>query len=324
VEVFVDAPHDRHVTGNTRFWNASGVDLTVNAQGIRLDTQSVASVLMGGIAFQTPVGVPEGPAAEAGAEFLLYPAQEAALRNPGATSDRYRLAFDQPVRGLDAGAPVELLGLDVGEVTTVALSFDEASARVRTVVDIVVHPGRLPFAASHATLDRLVQRGLRAQLRTENVLTNQRAISFALVPGARRARIDWGRTPVELPTLAGGGDDLPAAVTRLVEKLEKLPLDELAREGTQTTRELRRTLEGTSRLVSRVEGELPQLGLLMSQATRTLGSVEQTMSSESPLQQELRGALRDLGGAGYALRALAESLERHPESLIRGNKEDRP
>jgi paraquat-inducible protein B len=78
-------------------------------------------------------------------------------------------------------------------------------------------------------------------------------------------------------------------------------------------------------VMTRVDTELaPQMGLLMSQANRTLGSVEQTLSTDAPLQQDLRRTLRDLSGAGYALRSLAEYLERHPESLIRGKKEDRP
>jgi paraquat-inducible protein B len=108
-------------------------------------------------------------------------------------------------------------------------------------------------------------------------------------------------------------------------KLEKLPLEQVVRGGTQMAREMRGTLERTSKLLERIDGEVaPQMVALMSQASKTLGGVEQTLSSDAPLQKDLRATLRDLSSAGYALRSLAEYLERHPESLLRGKKGDRP
>jgi paraquat-inducible protein B len=110
-----------------------------------------------------------------------------------------------------------------------------------------------------------------------------------------------------------------------VARLERVPVEQLARESGLAMRDLRQTLQQTSRLVGRIDGELaPRMGALMGQAQRTLGTVEQALSSEASLQQDLRGALRDMGSAGYALRSLAEYLERHPEALLRGKKEDRP
>ncbi|HQQ71043.1 MAG TPA: MlaD family protein, partial [Alicycliphilus sp.] len=52
--VFIDAPYDAFVTTDTRFWNASGVDLSVNADGLKLKTQSMATIVAGGLAFATP------------------------------------------------------------------------------------------------------------------------------------------------------------------------------------------------------------------------------------------------------------------------------
>jgi len=319
LEVFVDAPYDRHVTTNTRFWNASGVDVTVTGRGIKLDTQSIASVLAGGIAFQVPAGAVAGEPAVEGAAFELYARAETALRNPGHTTDRYRLLFEQSVRGLAVGAPVELFGFEVGEVSEVVLDLDTRTARARTMVAIAITPARLPGGASRPLFDSLVARGLRAQLRTENIITGQRYVAFDYVPRARRLRL----APDQLPTVEGGADDLQGALTRLVTKLEKVPVAELAQEGTLAARELRRTLEGTSRFVDQLDRDLvPKMETLMGRAGAALTSVEQTMSPEAPLQHELRSTLRDLSGAGHAVRTLAEYLERHPESLIRGKKED--
>jgi paraquat-inducible protein B len=335
MEIFVDAPHHLQVQPGTRFWNASGVDLTVSAQGIKLDTQSLKSVLVGGIAFQTPVGPAVAPA-PADAAFPLYATREAAFRHPGATAS-YLLVFSRPVRRLSPGAPVELLGLEVGEVAAVDVDFHPQTAEPRTLVTVALQPDRLRLRPgsgaepgrdpSRMLLDRLVQRGLRGRVRSDNLLTGQRSIAFEMVAGAAPARIDWQQRTPELPIFEQGGaaDNLPEAVGRLAARLEKLPLEQLAREGARTAQEMRRTLEGTTRLVDRLDNQLaPQMGALMGQANRTLGSMERTLSAQAPLQQDMRTALRDLSGAGYALRSLAEYLERHPESLIRGKKEDRP
>jgi paraquat-inducible protein B len=332
LEVFVDAPYDRHVRATTRFWNASGVDLTLNARGIKLDTQSMASVLMGGIALQTPDDAPAAALAASGSQFTLFASREAALRRPGGRANDFLVVFHGPVHGLTAGAPVELLGMDVGEVSEVNVDFDPGTLQPRTVVGLSLHADRLRVRGAapdpgeaRALLDRLVGNGLRAQLRTENMLTGQRFVAFDLVPHAPPARVIWGATPVELPAADGAPDDVVATATRLMARLEKVPLEQMVREGTATAREMRGTLERTSKLLDRLDGQVaPQMVALMGQASKTLGSVEQTLSSEAPLQKDLRATLRDLGSAGYALRSLAEYLERHPESLLRGKKEDRP
>jgi paraquat-inducible protein B len=331
LEVFVDAPYDRHVRDTTRFWNASGVDLTLNARGIKLDTQSLASVLLGGIAFQTPQEARAAVPAPAGSAFTLFASREAALRHPGGTANDFTVVFHGPVHGLTTGAAVELLGIDVGEVSEVNVDFDARTLQPRTVVGLFLHPDRLRLRGAPGSEDartllaRLVGNGLRAQLLTENMLTGQRYVAFDFVPRAQPAALVWGEAPIELPAVDGAPEDVVAAATRLMAKLDKLPLDQVVREGAQTARQMRDTLERTSKLLDRFDGEVaPQMVTLMGQATRTLGSVEQTLSSDAPLQQDIRGTLRDLSSAGYALRSLAEYLERHPESLLRGKKEDRP
>jgi paraquat-inducible protein B len=332
LEAFVDAPYDRLVTTDTRFWNASGVDVTIDTRGIQLDTQSLASVLAGGIAFQTPAA--EAPAAPAptGTRFDLYPGHEAAMRAPSAGASTYRLIFARPAATVAPGAPVLLSGLEIGHVLRAAVDFDARNGDARTIIDVALHPERVQVRGGgddrdgfSTTMARLVGRGLRARVRTTNLLTGQRAVVFELCPGARRAAVDWNAHPIELPTADGDSGDVPAALGRLVAKLEKVPLEDLARQGAGTMADMRDTLEKTSGLVARVDTELaPQLGLMMAQARKTLASMETTLSQDAPLQQDLRRTMRDLSDASQAVRGLADELERHPEALIRGKKEDRP
>src|SRR5713101_5689065 len=119
VKVFVRAPYDQYVNPNTRFWHASGIDVSLSASGLKVQTQSVLSILIGGIAFETDATGPLLPPADANTVFTLYgdraQAFEPAARNP----QTYQLIFNQSVRGLAAGAPVEFRGIPIGEVADV-------------------------------------------------------------------------------------------------------------------------------------------------------------------------------------------------------------
>jgi paraquat-inducible protein B len=346
LEAFVNAPFDKYVTTAAHFWHASGIEMSVGPRGFNLDTQSLATILLGGIAFETSPEGPAAPPAQDGAEFTLFATRKAASRNPNAPSQahKYLLTFNQSVRGLSRGASVEMFGLVVGEVGDVELEFDPVTAEPRTVVSLSLDPARLRVSGQgelgartlvqkdaqkdmqdgRKLLDRLVQKGLRAQIRTENFITGSRLIAFDFVAGASRAKINWEADKVELPTGQGGGDELVDSINRLVEKLEKVPMDQIGREAVLAAREMRTMFEQTSKLVAKVDSELaPEVKGMLGQVKKTLGSVQQSLGTEAPLQSDLRGALRDLSGAAHSLRTLAEYLERHPESLLRGKKDDR-
>src|SRR3954464_10861280 len=69
-EIFVDAPHDRLPPATSRFWNASGIDVSVGAGGVEVATESLESILAGGVAFDTP-GI-EAPGEEAAADHAFH------------------------------------------------------------------------------------------------------------------------------------------------------------------------------------------------------------------------------------------------------------
>ena len=311
VEIFVETPHHNHLTASSVFWHASGIDLSVSAQGIKLDTASMASVLMGGIAFETPPRTGADPAAADGREFDLWPSRELALRQSGAGGERYVLVFQGSQRGLVPGVAVELMGQAVGEVTDVDVRFQQRTLKPRTVVTVSLDhrllagmrvDGQTPVSSGldadvRSFLDRLVARGLRAQVGTASLLTGQRYVGLDIVRGAPPARVRDLGSIAALPTFQGASDDLLG--------------------------EMKRALAGTSRLMDRVDRQLaPQLSSLLGQAEKTMADVHETLASEGPMQHEVRGAMRDVSGAAQAMRSLTEYLERHPESLIRGKKAD--
>ena len=322
VRVFVDAPYDRLVTESTRFWHASGLGITLNADGVKLDMQSLLSLALGGVAFASPETDDE-PAArgEPAASYELHGDQRSALSQPESRVEKYQLTFHESLRGLAVGAPVDYRGLIAGEVSRIDLNFEPGAAEFAIVVEVTLYPDRFARRSRQSadkdiseklirqTLDRMVTKGFRAQLRTGNLLTGQLYIALDFFPRAKAAKIiRSGRLP-ELPTE-------PAMLSSLQDQL--LPIVE----------GLRSTLKHVDELILRVDKEVaPEISATLRDARKTmegadrlLATADKSLQGDSPLQLELRETLREVGKAAIAVRNLADLLERQPESLISGKK----
>jgi paraquat-inducible protein B len=328
VRIFVNEPYDSYVTPNTRFWHASGVDVALDANGLKINTQSIASVVVGGLAFQAPDDAsPQPPAAE-NATFVLFGDRAQAMRRPITVRERYRLAFNESVRGLGIGAPVDFRGLTVGEVKSIEPDFDRVQRRLSVNVDIDFFPENLlderaPDSTA-PSLARLVERGLRAQLRSANLLTGQVYIALDFPPKAPKVTMDTTRQPPEIPTVPGSTQELQTTISSIAKKLDSVPFQEIGME-------LRRTLQISSAMLERIDREItPQaretmveVRKAMEEARRSLASVERTLAATEPLPVEASDAMREIARAAAAFRVLADYLERHPEALIRGKREPR-
>ncbi len=334
IEVFVRAPYDRYVTDQTRFWQASGIDVTLGAEGFSVRTQSVLSMLIGGIAFETHASAEDPKPAAEKAVFALFNSRAEALANPEAIVTPYVLYFNEPLRGLNVGAPVMYLGLPLGEVTAVGLEYDRKTDSARPRVDIVVYAARFakhvkvtPDLAARIPvrterqgfMQKQVNRGLRAQLRSGNVLTGQLYIALDIVPNAPAVKIDWTKSPPELPVVPSGLQDLQNKINGILVKLEKMPL-----EGIST--DLRQLLATMNKMSGQIDGEtLPEVKATMEELKRTLAGIDATLiGKDAPAQQQLREALQEITRAAQGVSNLTEFLERNPETLIRGKKQEKP
>jgi paraquat-inducible protein B len=351
LKIFVNSPYDKYVNPDTRFWNASGLDVSVGAGGVEIRTQSLVAVLAGGLAFDTPPFAAKAEPAAADTVFTLYSDRAAAMKQPESVAAHYVLHFTESLRGLSVGAPVTLLGLPAGEVTKVGLDFDAATMKIRGRVEIVSYPERIVArlkakqqatgqAIAHseqqrrAFFQRLVEQGgLRAQLRSGSLLTGQLYVAFDYFPDAPKVKVDWKAEPVELPVVPSEIVEIEQKVTGILAKLDKLPLEAIGEELKKALATLDQTLKDTNKAVNRVDAEVtPGLKTTIEELRRAIATADGVLKSmdatlvgkDAPGQQELRDALQEITRAARSLRILADYLERYPESLIRGKSDGAP
>jgi len=351
VTVFIRAPFDRYVKTNTVFWQASGIDLSLNAGGLKLNTESMVSVLLGGIALETPDRNPPTQEAPVDAAFPLFASKDDALKH-GQLGVPFLLTFNESVRGLVVGAPVDLRGVTVGEVTKIGVSLDRSRTEFSMPVEIVFYPERLSSANARGKsadqakladyrqlLDQLVAHGFRAELKTGSLLTGQLYVSLDFPPHPRPASIRWGNSPPGFPTVPGQMGQLQKSLMQIIQRIDKLPLEQLTGDAGKSMHSLDSTLKSADKLLKNLDNSLvpearsvlvearqsiEEVKKTLGEARKTLGGANQVLSSDAPLQTDMRETLREVSRAAQALRVLGDYLEQHPESLLRGKKEDKP
>ena len=335
MKIFVEAPYQKLVSRDSRFWNASGIDLTLNSGGLSINTQTLASILAGGIAFDSPPDAPRVAMAPENTVFRLFSDRRAALARPDGDAVTVRMVFDQSARGLAPGAAVDLLGVDIGRVRTVALQYDGMRKRFPVEVVADIYPLRLGSVRTalmkdagggdKVVLQRLVSNGLKAQLRTGNLLTGQLFVALDFVPGSTTiasSAMLAADGSVRLPTTPGTLSEIQPQIAEIVQKISKIPFDEIGRD-------LRSTLASTSNAIMRLTPEA-QKALVEVQRTlaRTQTSLDNldrnVIDANAPVQRGLDDTLQELQRTARALRVLSDYLQQHPESLLRGKPSDPP
>jgi paraquat-inducible protein B len=334
IKVFVNAPFDAYVTAATRFWQASGIDMSVNADGVKLRTESLASILEGGVSFGAlPTAVNGRVAADTA--FTLYEDQERAMR-PSETEIRaFVMYFGGTLRGLSAGAPVELHGITVGEVKSVDVEYDEGAGSLAFPVIVELYPQRLrgrmlhsgegkparntSETGSHALIDSLVAHGLRAELKTGNLLTGQKFVALDMHNDAPKDRVGWMEQPAIFPTISSGLDDIQDSVGVIAKKLSKVPFDQLSARLMNAMASLDQTLKSADHLLQNVDSTLaPQISATLAEAQAALKNAKELLGQDAPLENDLGSTLLQVSRAAKSISALVDYLERHPESLLRG------
>lgn len=336
--VFIEAPYDRLVTDSTRFWSASGIDLRLDADGIRVNVESLEALLGGGITFGVPEELPRGQAVEPDTTFVLYADEESARQG---TFDRYLeyvLLIEDSVRGLSRGAPVEFRGVRIGTVAAVPWNFTASQPETRDGFSIPVliriEPQRLGIENRQVDLaewrerfDRLFGQGLRASLKSGNLLTGALFvdINFQRDLAGEHAPETFAERSV-FPTTSGSFARIEAQVTDLLDKLNGLEIEPLLAGLDRNLAASEATLDEVRELSRSLQALLddPATRHVAGNLNTTLMELRETLrglSPDSPAYRELTGALERLERLLRDLQPVARTLNENPRALLFDNLE---
>lgn len=332
VVVFIDAPNDRFVNRSTRFWNASGIELSLGADGLKMKTQSLASVLAGGVAFETAPTIRDPLPASSGAQFTLFQDKATAMAPLDGEPHYVRMRFVQSLRGLSIGAPVEFVGVNIGSVFSIDLDYDASEQSFPVIVTALVYPRRMGkayevLAQRGATeseqqmaqlVGALVAHGLRAQPRPGSLLTGQLYLALDFIPGARPVRFNAYARPLEIPTVPGSISELQSRLASIVTKIDQMPLGEIAAALDDDLNSLHGTLE---RFRTQT---LPAGTATLEGIQQALGTVDHALSDDASWRENLDQTLVEARGTLRSVRSLSDYLDRHPEALVRGRHDTQP
>ncbi len=352
IDVFIKQPYDALIRTNSRFWNTSGISVSAGGGGIDVQIASLQSLLIGGIECDTPYGTTRGAVADAGTRFELFASEQAVAQAQYTDKIPYLVYFDGSVRGLHPGAPVEFRGLRIGSVTGVNLEINADENRIRIPVTIEIEPQRLSAfnelrasTGEYTVMTELVQKGLRAQLQTANLLTGDLFVDLTFATNAPPAELDRsGPIPI-IPSVPATLEALQASATAILNKIANLPLEQLVGSLTETAqglqtiinspgvqdgvRNLADTLEKLQATIGRIDSNSGPLlvslrtaadaaAVALRQAQTSMASVQRTLGSDSSLATNAESMMQELSRAARSIRVFADYLDRHPEALIRG------
>lgn len=327
VQAFIDAPYDQFITDDTRFWNVSGINMTLGTSGVEVRTGSLTSVMMGGIAFTSvnPFNTAQAPE---GAVFTLANSEAEALAEADGPPFRVDMVFRQSVRGLKVGAAVDFRGMELGEVYDIDLEFDEVEKRFHVLVKMHLYPFRFGGAfdrlsdedkaklyPAHALLGPMIKHGLRGQIKAANLLTGQQYISLDFIRDAEPVEIDPESNPLVMPTVVGSFDKLQEQLSGIVAKLDAVPFEGIGKD-------LQSSLASLHRLLEQLGKTAPQLTSTLKAAQESLQRADKLLEADSPMNAGLSDTMSELQSAAKSLRALGDYLQTHPSALIRGRTAD--
>ncbi|MFT6558879.1 intermembrane transport protein PqiB [Sneathiella sp.] len=360
---FVEAPYHELVQEGSRFWDAGGVTVSLSTSGIEVGSESFETLLSGAVEFETPELFKDTWVAEEGREFALYKSRSAMEEAKYTERVSYILYFDGSVSGLEVGAAVEFKGMKIGSVRQINLEFNQDTGDYFLPVIIDIEPQRVKIAGSEnkiysvleaekirgEVLQLLIERGLRARLKSANFLTGQLIVDLDMFPNKPALYRARGEEINEIPTLPMELEEITTSLTHLVEKIERLPIDRISQSFLNTAEGLERivnsgdldqAIKDYSKLAVSVrsmidnidKNTLPSIEATVGDTRVALQRVDETLGTAtslfknadallkdgSPLKYDLSIMLRELAAASRSVRNLADFLERNPSSLLSG------
>jgi paraquat-inducible protein B len=354
IKIFIYDPHNELIRPGSEFWVSAGVEASLGAQGLRLETETLQTLLTGAIVFDTPPAALAEAESPPGSSFTLYRDRKSAADSADPVRVFYQVSFPGALHGLAIGTSVELRGIPIGRVSALRLEYDPASDEIRVPATLEIAPHRIASPetaaiprddkqavtdATNRLFQHLIAKGLRARLAPDNLLIGSRIVALEFVENAEPAQLGQQEPYPELPAVPGTGlDEIARSASAFLDQLASLPLGDLiggmrsmvkhadavvaSPELKRSVKELDRTLADAGKFARDIRTQTgPLLGKL-SAAADQLGSTLALLGNDPRSSTDLARTMSELKDAARSVRVLADMLERHPEALLRGKSQD--
>ncbi|OWY16642.1 hypothetical protein B6V73_11600 [Thioclava sp. JM3] len=326
VDAFIEAPHNKLLTTQTRFWDTSGFSVKFDTSGLSLDVRSLATLVQGGVEFDTFTS--GGGIVEDQQAFRLYDSKDTA-ENSVFQSDvvdppKYTLLFDDPVQGLEVGSKVQFRGVEAGEVTALAIKIRKDSTGQRYAqqqLTIALSPDRLGLsrdAGEEAVTQFLqgeIQNGLRARIANTGLLGGTMVIELTDVPDLPNAEMNLDADPYPtIPTAPAAENDLAKSAKGVFKRIEGLPIEEVMNSAIRTLDSISAVAESedTRKVPRELSGLLEQLKTFATDlnnkdaADKTVSALDRVTEAASSVLEEISGLDKTLASADRAASAIAD------------------
>ena len=341
-QLFINAPNDRLVTSNVRFWKDSGIAVDLTSAGMRVEMGALTTLFGGGVSFDVPDGIELGQPVAEKTEFDLYDNQRSIQESLYTEHKDFLMFFKDSIRGLQPGAPVEFRGMRLGTVGQVPFFMpglrQALNEDYRIPVLIRIEPERLKSQMGESpdvltNLPQLLERGLRGSLKTGNLVTGALYVDLDFVskPPPITGIREFGGYSI-IPTVSSGLAQIQQRLMDTLDKINNLPLNPMLEQATgtlaesqRTMRRLQTTLDNLNKLTaSQSVQSLPQ------DMQKTLRELNRSMQGFQPGSAAYNKMVADMQRLDQVLRELQpvlQTLNQKSNALVfeaKGKKDPEP
>ncbi|NOR69538.1 MAG: intermembrane transport protein PqiB [Methylomarinum sp.] len=330
---FIESPYNKLITTNTKFWAVNGVELDLSADGVRLQTGTLESIITGGVTFDVPKNIPRGEIVTKREYFTIYPNKDAIQENRYKQALRYILLFKDSIRGLKPNAPVEYKGIKIGSVIRTDVNYTEITNILdqTTLIPVLIkiEPARLgfSFADDESVLPvvdkeiiKSLKKGLRGSLVSGNLLTGSKYVELQYDEKGIN-ELSYFSGHLVIPTREGQFDQILKQLSKVMDKVNKLPLepvlisaDKVLHQATATVKEFKKTASHLEKILKQTSDQNLPAGI---QGTlSSFNKLAASFSEGSLTHTELQNLLGNMKTTLAELEPLLMELNQKPNSLI--------
>lgn len=320
-QLFINAPNDRLVTSNVRFWKDSGIAVDLTSAGMRVEMGSLSTLFGGGVSFDVPEGLEQGEPVAQQSAFNLYDDQKSIQDSLYTDHIDYLMFFKDSIRGLQPGAPLEFRGIRLGTVSKVPF-FSPNMRQVfnndyRIPVLVRIEPERLKAQLGEDTdvgahLEQLLKRGLRGSLKTGNLVTGALYVDLDFYPkeppitGVR----EFNGYQI-IPTVSGGLAQIQQRLMEALDKINNLPLNPMIEQATNTLSESQRTMKHLQTTLDNMNKITSSQSMqdLLADMQNTLRELNRSMQGFQPGSAAYNKMVADMQRLDQVLRELQPVLK---------------